>query len=47
MASTSSRVIAVRVSNDTYHRLLVRATKREVSVGTYLKVWIERELSRQ
>jgi hypothetical protein len=39
-----SKVIAVRVNEHTYNRLKIRAIKNEVSVGVYLKHWIDKEL---
>ena len=39
-----SIVIAVRVKEPTYNRLKIRAIKNNVSVGVYLKNWIDKEL---
>jgi predicted HicB family RNase H-like nuclease len=39
-------VIAVRVKESIYDRLKIRAIKNKVSVGAYLKNWIEKELNR-
>jgi predicted HicB family RNase H-like nuclease len=44
--SKSSHVIGVRVSNETFDRLNVRAIRNKVSVGNYLKNWIDKELNR-
>jgi predicted DNA-binding protein len=44
--SQSSHVIGLRVTNETYDRLTVRAIRNKVTVGIYLKNLINKELNR-
>jgi predicted HicB family RNase H-like nuclease len=46
MPTLESRVIAIRVNKDTYERLVLRALRKKIKLGTYLKSFIERELYR-
>ena len=42
----ATRVISFRVNNDTYTRLDLRARKKGVKLGAYIKDFIERDLFR-
>jgi len=41
-----TKVIAFRVNNDTYQRLQLRALRKHVKLGAYLKAFIEKDLYR-
>ena len=42
----TTRVISCRVDNDTYARLDLRARKKGVKLGAYIKDFLERDLYR-
>ena len=43
---STSEVISFRVNKDTYNRLDLRARRKGVKLGTYIKDFIERDLYR-
>jgi hypothetical protein len=42
----TTRVVSCRVDNDTYTRLDLRARKKGVKLGAYIKAFLERDLYR-
>jgi hypothetical protein len=46
-AKVETRVIAFRVNKDVYDRLELRALRKKVKLGTYMKEFVEKDLFRE
>lgn len=46
MTNSDTKVIAFRVNNDAYERLRIRALRKHIKMGTYIREFMEKELYR-